>query len=93
VKRPKQPWPKGPYSIGVIGDVARILDADGNDVMTQRGGMQRLLECANALDGIWFPLAHVPATEDYNRRLVAMLREKGLLPPLPPSNDGEGLSL
>jgi hypothetical protein len=70
-----QPFPCGPYDIQKIGEVARIVDAFGNDVMLEPNGMQRLVECANALAEVWFPLNHVPATEDYIERLQASRTE------------------
>lgn len=71
-KPPAQPFPKGPYTIGAIGDVARILDAKGNDVMLERGGMQRLVECANALSKVWNPENHVSTTDEYLPRLEGL---------------------
>jgi hypothetical protein len=69
MKKLQQPFPRGPYEIQKIGDVARIVDAFGNDVMLEPNGMLRLVECANALSKVWFPGNHVPATEDYIERL------------------------
>jgi hypothetical protein len=74
-KRPAQPFPKGPYTIGMIGDVARILDANGNDVMLERNGMQRLVERANALSKVWHPENHVAATDDYLTRLEQLRKD------------------
>lgn len=75
LKAPSQPFPKGPYTIGVLGDVARILDAKGNDVMLERNGMQRLVECANALSKVWNPENHVAATDDYLPRLEQLRKD------------------
>jgi hypothetical protein len=75
MKKPQQPFPRGPYEIQKIGDVERIVDHLGNDVMREPNGMARLVECANALAKIWFPLNHVPATEDYVKRLEESRRE------------------
>ena len=65
----KPVMPRTPYSIGVIGSVPRILDARGNDVLNEDGGMERLVECANALRKVHFPAAHVEATDEYVKRL------------------------
>lgn len=75
MKSLKQPFPKGPYTVDKIGEVARILDKNGNDVLLEPGGMIRLVECANALATVWNPLNHVPATEDYVKRLVQLREE------------------
>ena len=75
MKKPMQPFPRGPCAVEKIGEVARIVDHAGNDVMLEQNGMQRLVDCANALSGIWFPLNHVPATEDYVKRLELSRRE------------------
>lgn len=72
LKAPSQPWPKGPYTVGIIGDVARILDARGNDVMLERAGMQRLVDCANALSKVWNPENHVSTTDEYLPRLEGL---------------------
>jgi hypothetical protein len=69
MKKAEQPFPRGPYEIQKIGEVERIVDASGNDVMREPNGMLRLVECANALAKVWFPGNHVPATEDYIERL------------------------
>lgn len=74
-KAPAQPFPKGPYSVGAIGDVARILDAKGNDVMLERNGMQRLVECANALSKVWNPENHVNTTDEYLPRLEGLRKD------------------
>ncbi len=66
---------RGRVSVGKIGEVVRILDAKGNDVMTMKGGPERLVECANALTGIWFPENHVTATDDYVKRLETLRKE------------------
>jgi hypothetical protein len=68
-------FPKGPYAIGRIGEVPRILDRKGNDILTVPGGMERLVECANALMHIAFPANHVPATEDYVKRLEQLRKD------------------
>jgi hypothetical protein len=70
-----QPFPRGPYAVEMIGDVPRIVDRFGNDVLREPNGMQRLVDCANALSDVWFPLNHVPATEDYIKRLEVSRRE------------------
>jgi hypothetical protein len=75
MKKVSQPFPRAPYAIEKIGDVERIVDRFGNDVMREPNGMQRLIECANALSDVWFPLNHVPATEDYVKRLEESRRE------------------
>lgn len=64
--------PKGPFHIGQIGTVTRILDGRGRDVMTMPGGPERLVECANALRKVFFPEAHVEATDEYVKRLEAL---------------------
>lgn len=70
------PHPKGPFSIGVIGTVPRILDAKGRDVMTLPGGMDRLVECANAIrHDVWFPGNHVAALERDVVRIEQLRKE------------------
>lgn len=60
----------------MIGDVARILDAKGNDVMLERNGMKRLLECANAItDNVWHPENHVSTLEEYAKRLEQLRKD------------------
>lgn len=53
----EKPYPKGPYRLGMIGEVPRILDVKGNDIMMDPRGPQRLIECANALSEIWYSAA------------------------------------
>lgn len=65
--------PRGPITVGKIGDVTRILDRNGNDIMTMSNGPERIAECLNALSGVWFPQNHVSATEDYVKRLETLL--------------------
>lgn len=70
------PHPKGPFTIGKIGEVARILDSKGRDVMTLPGGMERLVECANAIrHEVWFPGNHVAALEADVVKLEALRKE------------------
>lgn len=71
-KRPKNPWPKGPYVIGTIGDVVRILDATGNDVLRDPEGIARLVECANACNSalMWFPESAIPALKEAYERMA-----------------------
>ena len=67
-----EPFPKGPYTVGMIGDVVRILDRNRNDVMTQPGGPERLVACANPLAKVFFPQAHVETTDEYIKRLEGL---------------------
>jgi hypothetical protein len=72
---PKPPHPKGPFHIGMIGDVPRILDEKGRDVMTLPGGMERLVACANAIrHDVWFPDNHVSGLESQNAKLEQLRR-------------------
>jgi hypothetical protein len=68
-------FPKGPYTVGKIGEVTRILDAKGNDLMTLPGGPERLVACANALSEVWFPENHVKATDEYVKRLEQLRKD------------------
>lgn len=67
-------YPNTPYTIGKIGDVDRILDRNGNDVIAQKEGMQRLVTCANSLKHIYSPAAHVPATDAYIKKLLDRIK-------------------
>lgn len=69
------PFPKGPYTVGVIGTVPRILDRKGRDVMTMPGGMERLVACANALQHVWFPQAHVEASDAHCKRVEQLRKD------------------
>jgi hypothetical protein len=69
---PKPHFPQGVYSVGKIGEVTRVLDAKGRDVMTMPGGPERLVECCNALRHVWFPAAHVNATDEQIKKLEAL---------------------
>lgn len=72
----KPHWPRGPFTVGKIGDVTRILDRDGNDAMTGPDGPKRLAACANAVrHDVWFPENHVPALEDQCARLEQLRKE------------------
>lgn len=66
-------FPLGPYHVGEIGIVTRILDSKGRDVMTMPGGPERLVECCNALRGVFFPESHLAETERYVARLKEAL--------------------
>jgi hypothetical protein len=80
----KEPHPKGPFSIGMIGDVPRVLDAKGRDVMRLTGGMERLVECANAIrHDVWFPVAHVAGLERDVVRLEQLRKDALALSPAP----------
>ena len=68
-------YPKGRYHVGQIGEVTRILDSKGRDVMTLPGGPERLVECANALRDVFFPENHVSATEEYVKRLETLRKD------------------
>ncbi|MBN7764096.1 hypothetical protein JYP52_23445 [Nitratireductor aquibiodomus] len=68
-------YPKGRYHVGQIGEVIRILDSKGRDVMTLPGGPERLVECANALRDVFFPENHVSATEEYVKRLETLRKD------------------
>jgi hypothetical protein len=58
------PCPRGPYEMVVNEDGSRfIADRDGNDVMLHPNGPARLIECANAVPTVWFPVAHVASLE------------------------------
>jgi hypothetical protein len=74
-KKPKQPWPKGPYTIGRIGEVVRILDANGNDVMCDPEGIARLVECANACADMHFPANAIPAMKAWAERTEQLRRD------------------
>ena len=69
-------WPKGPFTVGKIGEVLRILDRHGNDVMTLPGGADRLVACANAIPHtIAFPESHVATTEERCTKLEQLRRD------------------
>jgi len=66
----KAPHPKGPFHVGKIGEVTRVLDEKGRDVMTLPGGPERLAACANSIrNDVWFPENHVSALERDVKRL------------------------
>ncbi len=65
-------FPIGLYHVGKIGEVTRILDAKGRDVMTLPGGPERIVECCNALRSVFFPEAHVAETDAYIKRLESL---------------------
>jgi hypothetical protein len=73
-KKHEYKYPGSPYSIGKIGEVDRILDKDGNDVAATMEGMERLVECANSMQYIHKPENHVPATEEYIRKLLERVK-------------------
>lgn len=68
-------FPKGPFRVGVIGEIVRILDGRGRDIMRLPFGPERLVECANALRSIHYPENHVSETEAYVKRLEGLRRE------------------
>lgn len=68
-------FPKGNLHVGKIGEVTRVLDNRGRDVMTLPGGPERLVECANALKHVFYPENHVEATDAYVRRLEGLRKD------------------
>lgn len=71
MKHPLPACPRSPYSVQRDEETGavRILDAKGNDVLSQENGAERLVECANALAKVWYPQAHVFALEERCERL------------------------
>jgi hypothetical protein len=67
--------PKGPFHLAEIDGVVHILDKKKNDVMLIDGGPERLVECANALQGIWFPETHVEESDKYSQRLEQLRKD------------------
>ena len=67
------PWPKGPYSI-IAGDdgMVSVVDKHGQPVVGQVGGAERLVACANALESVWFPEAHICELEQRCDRLESL---------------------
>lgn len=61
--------------VEMIGTVPRIVDSKGTDIMTVPGGPERLVACANAMRGIFYPANHISETEAYVKRLEQLRKD------------------
>jgi hypothetical protein len=54
---------ESPVSVQMVGEVPRMIDGRGRDVMRLPGGPERIAECLNALRHVHYPANHVAELE------------------------------
>lgn len=74
-----KPYPEISLEASDDSSAMRLVTSKGEVIVTDltcdTASLERLLVCWNALRNIAFPAAHIPATDDYVKRLDALRRD------------------